>query len=126
MVDRGLVGRRLEVVVSDPWEFGTQHGDHPRLAVVVRAGVTANGSGGKADALLLRWLEPVVLGGVTCEFFVATARHEAHGLDELERDGNLPVSLTRISSAQAASDSALDLSWWRGGVALLGDVRSAR
>jgi hypothetical protein len=126
MVDRGLVGRRLEVVVSDPWEFGTQHGDHPRLAVVVRAGVTANGYGGEADALLLRWLEPVVFQGVKCEFFVATARHEAHGLDELERGRNLPVSIIRISSAQAASDAPLDLSWWRGGVALLGDVRSAR
>ena len=125
MVDGGLVGRRLNVVVSDPWEFGTQHGDQPRLAVVMQAGVTANGSGGQSDALLLRWVEPVVYQGVECEFFVATARDRSEGFDELER-GPVSLNLTRISSAQAAGDTPLDLSWWRGGVALLGDVRSAR
>src|SRR4051812_3327762 len=113
-----LVGMHVGIVVSDPWEFGTAHGSGPFDAEIIQAGPNPNRRG-KDIAALVRLKLPLQFEGTDCEYFVAQVRHEGTTMDVL-RDGR-PVhcNLTRVPVERASGPSALDLSWWRGGISLI-------
>lgn len=116
----GLVGTQVEVTVSDPWEFGTQHGTGPFAATVLRAGRGETGQ----EALLLRLRAPLAYRGVNCEYLVASPRHTSGSLSALTAGGGaVSCGFTVIGEERAAAPDPLDLSWWRGGVGLIGTLR---
>ena len=60
-----LLGRIVELVVTDPWEFGTQHGTGPFRGRVI----------GVADtALAIRLEKSITFAGVTFDTVVALPR----------------------------------------------------
>jgi hypothetical protein len=62
---------------------------------------------------------------VRCEYSVARARLEGSSLSKLARDAPVEGNLTCIPEQRARSAKPLDLSWRRGGIALLAAVSVA-
>lgn len=117
----GLEGMEVTIVVSDPWDFGTAHGTGPFAAKVLKVGRDDNVPGGYS--MLLQLNTPLHYRDLSCEFVVASPRSERGSFDFLTEGAGVDCNLTRIPEDRAASPNPLDLSWWRGGVALLGTLR---
>jgi hypothetical protein len=122
-VKAGLEGSAVSIVVSDPWEFGTEHGTGPFEATIVLIEPDPNPPG-RDPAALIQLRTALKFAGTSCEYFVAQPRHEGTSLGDLFH-GPLNCNLTAISSERATGASPLDLSWWRGGVVLLGSMSCA-
>lgn len=118
-----LKGLPVEITVSDPWEFVTEHGSGPFAAAVVAVGHDTKAS--SQDLLLLKLVTPISHRGTICEYFVAGERSDRDRLADLLRGKTINCTLTRVSAEHALTNNPVDLSWWRGGIALLGSVQTA-
>ncbi len=117
MTTTNLVGIEVIIVVSDPWEFLTEHGTGPFIATVIQIGADQYVPGKKA--ILLQLKNPLIYNGLTCEYFIASPRLEGRNITALATGGEVYCGLTRIPADRAISSDPFDLSWWRGGVALV-------
>jgi hypothetical protein len=113
------IGSVVTLMVSDPWDFGTEHGNGPFLAAVV--GLESKGEGSAGAQALLRLQTALDFEGVNCEYLIARARHQGDSIRDIV---SRPVfcNLTVIPSERALSATPFDLSWWRGGVGLIATV----
>lgn len=118
-----LVGMRVSITVSDPWDFGTEHGTGPFAAKVLQAGSNYWVSG--EDALLLQLETSLSYQGSTCEYFVATPRFEIGSLASLISGYKVECNFTRVPESRTTSANPFDLSWWRGGVGLIGTLQKS-
>lgn len=66
-----LVSADVRIVVSDPWDFVTQHGSGPFSGKALRVGDDYWAHRG--NAMLFQLKVPVVFKGITCEYVI---RHE--------------------------------------------------
>jgi hypothetical protein len=66
---------------------------------------------------------PLSYDSTYCEYFVASPRHEGLDLESLVSGATVNLGFTRISPERATSTNALDLSWWRGAIGLIGTVQ---
>jgi hypothetical protein len=108
----------ISITVSDPWDFGeavnwqaipgqllqTKNADH----------------GGRA---LVKFDHPVSYRGAVYRYAVASPRHEGRFIHEIEAGKSLDCALTGISDQQAHSSSPMDMSKWRGGLAVTADIK---
>ncbi len=124
MATKDLKGLTLSITVSDPWEFVTEHGSGPLVATVLER--TLNAEAPEGNAVLLKLHAPINHAGTICEYFVAAERTSGDRLSDLLRDRTVNCNLTRISEERALAARPFDLSWRRGGVALLASLRTAR
>ena len=112
----GLVGARVEVIVSDPWDFVTLHGAGPFSAVVVRP----DGPG-----LLIRMEKAFEADGKKYRYMAVSRRTERESLADLTTPGTEDgCALVGISEEAARSAHPCDLDGWRGGFGLDGTIRS--
>ena len=117
-MNKKLEGMSVTIMVSDPWEFGTVHGVGPFKAKVVKIG---KGESGQLKALL-RLDMPIAFEGVRYEFLVAASRSVSQPIEGLAHGSSAFCSMIAISPEQANSSKPLDVSWWRGGGALIGSI----
>lgn len=110
--------QRIEITVSDPWDFVTECGSGPFPATVLRAG--SDGSKEVPD-LLISLDSPPRFQNTECKLFVARPRATPSKGSRLQ---DMPVALTLIPEERLKSENPLDLSWWRGGIGLIGTLRS--
>jgi hypothetical protein len=108
-----LVNREVLVTVSETWDFVSACGSGPFLAQIVASG---------GGAVLLRLAQPPVYEGIACEYFVASPRANGTAWSRLANGEPILCALTLIPPDRAISAMPFDVSWWRGGIALLGDV----
>jgi len=108
----------VNLIVSDPWEFGTEHGTGPFTGRIVHVGSSASGD----VAVLLRLDDPLSFKGESLQCFIATPRLEEDKLENLADGAQVNVNLTRITEDQASSTLPLDLTAWRGGLILIGTL----
>ncbi len=104
---------RIDVKISDPWELGEAVRWQPLAAKIVSI---------QGESVLLRLDCPFEFKATTCEFFVASPRLEGYSISELDEGKPVFCGLTRISREQAASSNPHDLSRWRGGLTLIGNL----
>lgn len=112
-------GHRISIVVSDPWDFGTVHGTGPFVGVVLAE------KGFEEDIsrnALIKLDAPLEYKGVLCEYFVADARSQGDSLGSISGRKTVPCALTQVPEEHIQSHDPFDLSWWRGGIALLADI----
>jgi len=121
MAKDNLIDMEVVITVSDPWEFGTMHGTGPFVARVLQVGVDQHIPGKKA--ILLQLETPLTYQGVTCEYFVGSPRLERGDICALTKGDEVYCSLTRIPADRATATNPFDLSWWRGGIGLIGTLR---
>ena len=81
-----LIGVKVKFFISEPWDFGTEHGAGPFFAKVLKTGndywVPSK------IAILLQMDTPVIFNDVVCEYLVASTR--------FEKDDMLDVSKNKI------------------------------
>lgn len=109
-----IVGRAAELHVSDPWEFESENVS-PKVVGVVEV---ANDR-----ALLLHAQVGVTIGGEVYDRFVCEMRHEGATIaDAFEIDG-VACSGTAIPERRLSEAKELDVTWWRGGGAVIGNLK---
>jgi hypothetical protein len=101
------------IKISDPWDLGVLLKWEPLPATIISSG---------NKAIVLRLIAPFQYKKTSCEYFVASARHEGTSIDELRNGKTIFCALTRITEEQANSENPTDLSKWRGGLGIIGDV----
>lgn len=112
-----LTGKTLLIKLSDPWDLGESFGWRPLAAEVVAARVDDEGG-----ALLVRMKSPFIYKDVRCEYFVAAPRHEDSSVEDLTAGRPVLCAITRVPEDRLKAEDPFDLSWWRGGVAGIGEV----
>ncbi len=90
-----VIGRTLILFVSDPWEFGTDHGCGPFESVVV---------GQSEHVLLLKPNAPFTYSGEMWEFLAATPRHADAGINALTQISKIEVNVIRVDADKAKLD----------------------
>jgi hypothetical protein len=121
-----LTGMNVSLVVSDPCEFGEEHGNGPFTGKILGVGTdywAHRYNSGEKEALLLQLAIPLSLEGVMCEYFIVTSRHKTEQLGSLSNGDEVQCALTRISKEHATSFDPFDLHQWRGGTGLLATVK---
>lgn len=115
-----LVGKRGVLVVSDPWDFGTENGTGPFPFKIVQVGDPQKPD--QRDSVLIRLLTPVQHRSKFWEFFTAAPRHVEASLADLSAGREVGWNLTGIPVQRLVAP--FDLSWWRGGgAALIGTLK---
>jgi hypothetical protein len=120
-MDNSFLHMLVMIKISDPWELGESRKWQPFEGKILDTKVD-----GFCKALLIKLLEPFEYKKVNCEYFVANPRHEGSSYDELLQGKSVFSGLTCISPENAYSENPFDLSWWRGGVALIGEIEAHR
>lgn len=109
-----LVGEKVRIFVSDPWEFGTECGVGPFAAVIEAI---------QRDLLLLRLEVPIDYRGVRLLSVVAKPRHAPGTTDPLASAGRLATNLNFIR-VLVTTLSQLDDEAKAGMVAAIGSIES--
>ena len=110
------VGRRVQLIASDPWDFVAVDGSVRFDAVVIRAATYSEGA--DEERFVLQLLGPVDWHDKSIEFFVARERH-GHGItDDLSLGQPIECALVAVDSERAQGANPFDTSWWRGGLAV--------
>ena len=117
MKTSALVGSQVDILVSDPWDFVTEHGAGPFKAQVLQV----NDSRPEEQGLLVQLEQPLIDKGVRLEYFVVSPRHADSDLASLARGQILTAAVNHIPPDRL-DPTPFDLSWWRGGVYLIGSV----
>lgn len=112
-----LTGKTLLIKLSDPWDLGESFGWQPLAASVVAA--KADDEGG---ALLVRLKSPFIYKDVRCEYFVAVPRHQNASVEDLALGRPILCAITCVPEDRLRAEDPLDLNWWRGGVAGIGEI----
>jgi hypothetical protein len=110
-------GKAVELLLIDPWEFVSETGSGPFHAVIVDVEPDER-------KMLLEVQPPLLYKSVECKYFVAVARHEGSDLLSPSSGNITTCNLTHIPPNRVIkSANPFDLSWWRGGIAIIADVR---
>ena len=107
-----LVGRRVLIQISDPWEFGTDVGTHPIPGVVEQVTVSeaAQRDGvTRTEEVVVRVERPFAYKKHKCEFFSATPRHEGATFASLSTGDTVSANFSRRASIDDASDASIGL-----------------
>jgi hypothetical protein len=113
-----LIGEALAFQASDPWDAVTVLGDGVLLLTVRQVGQDFDSP--TREALLLSMDPPVEIRGQSCRHFVASSRYEGKEIHGILAGERIIVAVTHIPDDRMANP--FDLSWWRGGVALIGTL----
>jgi hypothetical protein len=118
-----LIGMKVSIVISDPWDFITEQGEGPINGKIIKVGANSWIQG--QDAILIQIDTTLKFKGVYCDYFIATARHESESTAALKDSSVIVCNFARVPSDKANSNNPFDLSWWRGGIALVGTLQKA-
>lgn len=95
--------------LSDPWEMGEALGWPTLRGAVVQRG---------AEAWLVELTEPFSHSGTEYRFLVVSARHFDSPLANAATQ-QIACNVVRTTEERASGPDACDLSWWRGGCAMI-------
>jgi len=110
------VGLLVEILIAEPFELGVR----PLDATVVTSGGAADAPG--VLSVLLRLRDPILFRGNTWEYLVARPVKASKALSEVATNSTVGSAMTAVPKDRATSSDPLDLSWWRGGLAMLGSI----
>jgi len=105
--------RNIKVRISDPWDFGTEHGNGPFDATIIKS---------TKDKIVIKFIKPFQYKDTNCQYFVASCRHQNQFDEDFPNKTEISVNLTKIEFDDKSNDDLFDLSKWRGGVVLLATV----
>jgi hypothetical protein len=119
-----LAGANIVLKISDPWELGEAIKWEPLSGVVLQEKV---GDDGTIISLVVQLRNSFKYNDTTCEMLVACPRHEGSDYGPLKKGESVFSGLTCISTDRySKSEDPFDLSWWRGGLALIGNISVLR
>jgi hypothetical protein len=94
---------------------------------LLQGGIEGTIIGAKESTIALKLSAPVhLLNGTECGHLVASARHANTSLDDILSGKPAPCALTLVPLDKFDPLNPCDVSWWRGGGAVIGDIRAAQ
>jgi hypothetical protein len=113
LLSPGLVVR---IVVSDPFELT----ERAIEAEVVTSGIAADAP--DKLSVLFRAHEPIQFHGRSWEYLVGRSAVAMRDLSDLATNVIVDAAIVAVPNARVTATNPLDLSWWRGGLAIRGSV----
>ncbi len=110
-------GKAAALVVTDPWDVGEVIGPDALACRIVMAGYT-----GEAQGFVIELEKPFFYSDKNRRYFVARARELGTDLLALQPGDSVTVGLTSVDDEHIRSADPLDISWWRGGLSMFGDL----
>jgi hypothetical protein len=101
---------RVVLTVSDPWDLGEAIAWRAMRGAVTHM---------EADAWLVRIDSPFVHSNIEYQYLVVSSRHVGSRLEGVGTH-ELSCNIIRTTPERASSTTPCDLSWWRGGGAMVG------
>jgi len=120
MLDGSLIGRRLAIDVSEPWELAREQGDPPLVADVRQFQTSSPGDG--QGSLLLELRGALDFRGVGYKLLVARLRDKSAQSHPLPAGARFEADLYGIPLSKEVKDP-FDLSWWRGGLGMVASLQ---
>ena len=115
-----LRGMRVELVISDPWDFVSVVGSGPFRAAVVDAMLCDT----SIDAVLLKLETQLVYEDYICEYLITTPRHEDDDFGHLLSGQSIHAN-AQCLQGPASEWQTFSAKWRGGGVGLIISVRRA-
>lgn len=106
---------RVTINLSDPWDMGEALGWAAMPGTIVHRA---------AAAWLVELDRPVFYSNTEYRLLVVLSRHEGRTLAQATLH-DVSCSLIRTTAERASSATPCDISWWRGGHAMIGSIRAA-
>jgi hypothetical protein len=107
----------VRINLSEPWDLGEQLNWDPLEGEIIAISDLYIGG-----AALIKLNEPFNYRKMNCEYFVATPRYQGSSIRSIAEGKPLLCGITRISKEKAESSNPFDLSSWRGGLAIIGEL----
>lgn len=107
---------KVVLKLSDPWEMGKEMGWPAISASVIRR---------DRDAWLVEIDQPFDYGGANYRYMVISPRLEGDALAQCA-SRSVPCNMIKTTIERASSASPCDISWWRGGHAMVGSIEAAQ
>jgi hypothetical protein len=101
---------RVTITVSDPWDLGEA------IAWQAIRGAVAHM---QADAWLVKVDSPFVHSDLEYQYLVVSPRHVDSRLERATSE-QVECNIIRTTPERASSAAPCDVSWWRGGGAIIG------
>src|SRR5215469_15309539 len=100
MKDDDLVGKKLDILLVDPWDFVTANGSGPFVADVIGSGRDKSTG---VEALLLGLALSLRDKTDVFRYFMATTRHEGRTFQQLLSGAEVDCNLTGIPAERLQS-----------------------
>jgi hypothetical protein len=107
----------VRIKLSDPWDLGEQLNWEPLEGEIIATSDLYTGG-----AALVKLNQPFNYRKMDCEYFVAIPRYQGSSIGDIAEGKPLLCGITRISKERAESSNPFDLSSWRGGLAIIGEL----
>ena len=104
-----ILGKEVEFLVGDPWDFVNEHGAGPYVGTIIKIGDDPEASG---QAFLIKLKDYFLHNGIKCEFFTATARYVSpydEIIEKLINKESVTCNFLRISTEKANSANPFSL-----------------
>jgi len=123
-----LVGAKVQVKVSDPWEFAAEIKTDSIFAIIEQVNIKINARTDvfeERESILLRVLAPFAYKKRKFEFLLVSPRHYDEGLHQLGNGRDISCNFLRIPRFEAKSDDPFQADKnWRGSEAgLIGTLK---
>lgn len=103
-----LCGLKLEIQISDPWDFCDKFGTGPFYAKILKIQE-------ETQTILLMFDKSFEQENNRYIFFSASIRHQRFELKQLLEGQTISLAFLSLSEDHLKSQNPFDTSWWRGG-----------
>jgi hypothetical protein len=107
----------IEIHISDPWDLGEALRWEP-----LEGGIIAIDNLPTGGMALIKLNHSFNYKNTECEYFIASPRYIGANIGTLFKGKPMTCGFTRIPKELAESQNPFDLSLWRGGVTIIGEL----
>lgn len=126
MMNHPLVGKNIEISISEPWSLGESVEWVCLSGLIVAVGQSPTHFETVHDAILVKLDRPFEYKRQRCEWINGTARYEGSSVFDVLKQGIVPCNFTAISETRVSAGDVFNLAeWWRGGVSFSGNAELA-
>ena len=114
-----IFGRKVHLVVSDPWDFVTANGSGPFEATVRELGGEPPGP---CRTILFELAVPVPYEGSEYRILSASARYRGSSFEQLATGKSVACNVYGLKGNLSDAEGPSHPSKWRGGLSLIGTI----
>lgn len=109
-----LIGTRIRMEVSEPWDFANQAENDIMQALIESI---------KDEIILLKLDHPITFKEKICKMLLASTRYQGENIIDILSNKVLTVSMTAIPDDSLGNADPFSFSSWNTGMALIGTIQ---